>query len=552
VNSFKAVRRNEVLIVVIIALVFSIYMHWKELSDPNRFHDNWRQVPHWINPDRQDFQADDIFIKYAEFNTSPFANFLYKNLAKLGPDILWGKINAMIFYVLAALLIFLTSRKMGNSLSGWISLIIFLLFPCIFRWYTGGFMSSLSTLLLILTCYIIFLRKWWYTPPLLLLGSLIYPMVAIHGSFILFLDHLFNDLRQTFSPHLLKKKILPILIGIILILLIVSFKYLDDNHNLGKLVSRSEMIDRPEFTSAGRSSLLPVRSLLSNFERSWRDIFHILLFLISFFFLGKNIFKLPRPLYSLLLSGILLYWLADIFLIKFYFPNRYLKFMIPIFSALAGGFWLKEVYLKISVKYTSTKKTLILYSTICLVLIVSGILSFPDYLDRSKINTIRYRRHDLYSFVRGLPDSPLIAAHPKLSSEIGVLCGKSVLVSSELSHPWWPIYWKLISSRTKDLFRAYYSKDLNEIVAITDRYQIDYWIIQKHQFEMKYFRRRNYHFEPFNAWIRRDLKPSIEAAFADIPPKYSIFSTEKYIIISADSLRNWRHEKSNNHLECHR
>ena len=115
----------DILIIFLISISFAVYLHWNAFVQPDRFHDNWRQAPHWSNPENQKYQEDDIIIKYAEFNFAPLSNFVYMNLARTGIDILWGKINAVLFFSIAAMCIYLVGRSIGNRFSGWISAIIF-------------------------------------------------------------------------------------------------------------------------------------------------------------------------------------------------------------------------------------------------------------------------------------------------------------------------------------------------------------------------------------------------------------------------------------------
>ena len=533
----------EVILVFIISIFFGTYLHWKAFKQPDQFHDNWRQVPHWTNQKGQNFQQDDLLIRYANFNTSPFGNFIYKTLAHTGVDILWGKINAVLFFSLAAMCIFLTGRAIGNRVSGWISTIIFLLFSGIFKNFVGGFMFGLSASFLIITVYIIHRKKWWWAIPLLIIESLVYPMVAVQSSVIFLLDYLFNDIRKTFNSVFWKKKYIPLIMAVIIGFLILSCKYFDTNHEFGKLVSRSDIGTRVEFTSKGRFPLIPVSPLWKYVKRYWVDSFHIVLLFIAYFFLGKRFFKLPRGLYALLLSGCLLYWLADIFLMKLYFPNRYVKNTFPIFMALAGGYWLYMIWKRKKEKKKIENLGFIKgYSCIfCLsfILLATGFYEFNDVLRPRSFGTYRYSKHDLYNFISSLPDRPMIAVHPHLGSEIPLMSGKSVLISKELSHPWWTKYWEIISNRTRDFFEAHYSTDKSQIECFINKYNIDYWIISKKHFTKRYLNMKKFYMQPFNDWIRRNLEPSEKSLLNQIPKSYRLFEDNRYYVVSSKEIVHW-------------
>ncbi len=55
------------------AAAVSIFLQWELFQQPDRFHDNWRQMPHFLPPDQQAFHPDDLFLRYVRFNSAPLA-----------------------------------------------------------------------------------------------------------------------------------------------------------------------------------------------------------------------------------------------------------------------------------------------------------------------------------------------------------------------------------------------------------------------------------------------------------------------------------------------
>ncbi|MCP4404975.1 MAG: hypothetical protein GY801_47695, partial [bacterium] len=216
---------KDVFIVLLISLLFGVFLHWKTFVQADRFHDNWRQSPHWTDPQNQQFHPDDLLIRYAHFNTSPFADILYKTLAHTGIDIFWGKVNAVLFFAFAVISVFVAGRAAGDRVSGWIATILFLFFPCVFKNFVGGFMSGLSGLFPGVTIYIIFRKKWWWAVPLLSLEAFIYPMVAVQSGIMFVCDYLFHDVKKTFNVVLWKTKFLPLLLAAVISFSVMSMKY---------------------------------------------------------------------------------------------------------------------------------------------------------------------------------------------------------------------------------------------------------------------------------------------------------------------------------------
>jgi len=525
--------------VFLAAIILAVYLHWPALIDEDRFHNNWRQAPHWLSAENQSFQDDDLLLEYAEFNTSPVADFIFQNLAKTGVDIYWGKLLAILYFAITVLLIFITSKKMYNETAGWISAIIFGLFSMMFEEYLGGFMSAFSSPLILLTIYIIYTKKWWWIPPIILLESLSYPMAAVHSGAILFIDFLINDREKISSKEYWKEKYIPITISILFFVSVVALKYLSMQHDFGQLVSRAEIQHRGVFTTWGRSGIIPVKAIWLEFENKLGTLFTVLFFISSFYYLGKSILKLPRGLYALLFGSIFIYVIADILLMKLYIPNRYFHYSLPFFFSIAGGFWWANILRLEKGKIVGVLKNKfnlklpkIYLVTVALVLV--GVFSYSSSL-RPGLQTRKYDDHNLYSFVKELPGKPMIAIHPYQGSEIPITTGKSVFLSMELSHPWWTNYWIIIRQRTKDFFKAYYSYNPNEIISFINENKIDYWIISHKHFTPKYIKGRIY-IRPFNSWIKRKLLPTSSCLLNNIPPKYWNFHDEKQCSISSENL----------------
>ena len=536
---FSKIFSSQEFFVFFAAILLAVYLHLPALLEEDRFHNNWRQAPHWLSPENQSFQDDDLLLEYAEFNTSPVADFIFQNLSKTGIDIYWGKLLAILYFAITVLLIFITSKKMYNETAGWISAIIFGLFSMMFEEYSGGFMSAFSSPLILLTIYVIYTKKWWWIPPIILLESLSYPMAAVHSGAILFIDFLINDKNNIGSKEYWKEKYVPIVISILFFVSVVALKYLSMQHDFGELVSRAEIQNRGVFTTWGRSPIIPVKSIWLEFENKLGTWFTVLFFVSSFYYLGKSIFKLPRGLYALLFGSIFIYIIADILLMKLYIPNRYFHYSLPFFFSIAGGFWWANILRLEKDKIVGALKNKfnlklpkIYIVTVALVLI--GFISYSSSLVPG-LQTKKYDDHNLYSFIKELPGKPMIAIHPTKGSEIPITTGKTVFLSMELSHPWWTSYWNVIKKRTQDYFKAYYSYNPDEIVSFIEKNKIDYWIINRKHFSSKYIKRRIY-IRPFNNWIKRKLTPSSRCVLNNIPQKYWDYNEGTEFGISSDNL----------------
>jgi hypothetical protein len=534
--------KRDLPIILVLAIMWGTYLHWPAFANPNRFDNNWRQAPNWIAPEKKAFQDDDIFIEWAEFNNSPMADFIYTNLARLtGEDLLWGKVNAVLFFAAYIGVAFLVGAAMGGQIMGWVTGIWLMVFPNVFKEFGGGFMDGLSASLLGLTMLIIVRRKWAWAVPLAIIQSLTYPMVAIHGGMILLVHALLYDRREWFDRQQWKEKYGYLVLAAVAIAVTIGLKYLGANP-LGELATRATIGARTEFMLGGRASLFPVPSLWWQFDREigW---FHVLTFLTAYAFLAKGAFRFPRGVYSLLLGSVVMYQIADLFLFRFYFPDRYLHFSIPLFFALAGGFWVSTLVSRVRNPSGAggdvTRRSVRTLAIVGVLLVAVGLWEFRDEFERGRSSRV-FDHEVLYGWVRSLPGRPMIAIHPIRGSDIPVMTGRSVFLSQELSQPWWSEHWKEIDRRYRAFFRAYYATDPQVIIDFIKENRIDYFVVQPFHFDPVYLgRRTEWVMEPFNRWIRDELNPSPDALLAHVPQELWSFGDPLHFGISSDTLIQW-------------
>ena len=499
----------------------------------------------------QQFQPDDIMIKYCRFNTAPAADLLYTTLAKTGYGIIWGKIMAIVFFVSASTLLFITARSMYGQFGAWMALGWFVLLPPIFKLFSGGFMSAWSATLLILTVYSIHRRHWWYAPFILAVGALSYPMAAIQCGFMYALDALIHYRRHWRSGRHWLTHFSPLIMAMVMGSILVLLKYNHAPPEFGHLVNATEIGSRVEFTQAGRYPLLPLKSLPEVLMSAWLHIPHLILILLAAFRLRFSALKLSRGMGTLLLSGCILYVLAEWSLLKLYFPDRYLQFTLPFWFALASGHWLSRMWSGHSAPQhilTTSKMQTVLISGFSII-IFAGFLEFQKGF-KPGVKTLEYHRQDLYEAILNLPPGILLAAHPKRGSELPLFTGRSVFVAQELTHPWWTGYWEIMSQRMRAFFRAYYATDPEVLREFIIENKIDYFVIQPHHFTLGYMRQqRQICFEPFNTWVRQEVLPLVHPLLSRIPERYWKYSDDSYRLIAAEEILNWlnwKYEASQN------
>ncbi len=547
-----------------LAAVVAVFLGWPSLTQADRFHENWRQSPQWQSPDKQHFQDDDLILRYSEFNTSPFGNALYKTLARTGHDIVWGKVMTIVLMAAGALLLFLLADAMAGPAAGWVAVAVFLFFPSLYEHFAGGYMACFSWPLLAAAVLVIYRRKWWWSVPLVAFSALAYPMVALHIGMMFVVDTVYHDLvpGRLADRELWRTKLLPLALAAVAVLSILGAKYVDD-HGFGQLVTRQEMQDRVDFTKQGRYRILPTVPLWTRFERQWEDPFHLSLLLVAVYFLGRNAFRLPRGVYSLLVASILMYYLADVLVMRLYLPSRYLRRSLPLFTCLLAGIWWARIYhgawrdsaagnsrdgaagnARASAGGRARQgagrrplRRLVPLAVLTVVLVGLGWREFEDEFEPGEYSHV-YDRHGLYEAIRALPGRPMIAAWPKLASELPLMTGRTVLVNKEQAHPWWTDYWDEVTERTQEFWRAYYTEDPAELRRVADKYAIDYWVVEPRHFAPGYVGRRRVHYEPLNSWLRR-LPRGRRPLLSRVPPAYRLYDDSRRFLVSSEQLFRW-------------
>ncbi|MEM7355687.1 MAG: hypothetical protein AAF657_33035 [Acidobacteriota bacterium] len=534
-------------LVVGCTVVLALYLGWPSLVRADRFHENWRQVPQWLSPDKQYFQDDDLLLRYSEFGTTPFGNALYKTLARTGHDILWGKVMTIVVFALGALSCFLAAHAMSGLIAGWVSVVLFLFFPSMYEHFVGGFMAAFSWPLLGFAVLLIYRQRWWWAVPLVSLSALVYPMVGIHIGMMYLIDTIYHDVRtgRLRDRAFWRTKLLPLVLAALALAAILGAKYFED-HGFGELARRADMQDRIEFTKEGRYRILPTTALWDRIERQWEDSFHFPLLLIGVFFLGRGAFRLPRGVYTLLVASLIMYTVADYFVMQLYLPSRYIRRSLPLFTCLVGGIWwarivadsLRSSAAKLDLQQMMQRLKPLTVAT--LLLVGLGLREFGDELEPGE-HTRTFKRHELYQAIRELPGRPMIAAWPRLASELPLMTGRTVLVNKEQAHPWWLGLWDEVVERTQEFWRAYYTDDPDELRRVIDRYGIDYWVV-----EPRYFRRGRRsmgHFEPLESWVEELAQSSPRPLLSRVPPDLRLYADKRHFLVASSDLLQWLEER---------
>ena len=342
------------------------------------------------------------------------------------------------------------------------------------------------------------------------------------------------------------------------ILLFYKFQHSD----FAPIISKEEARNLPEFNPNGRSRYFddenPIGFWISNgrsgmFARlsqmPWPNGLAVLL---PFFVYFKH--KLPHIkkenlaiLGKIILVSFGLYFLAHITLFELYLPSRYTTRTFRLIIDISGAL---VVYLLIQTSFNYLQKFSNIYIKKILPVIVScllivPIILYPSFLSNfPKGNYVIGQRPQIYQFFAQQPKDILVASLATEADNISSFSARSVLVSREHSIPYHNGYYlNKLRSKIIDTIKAQYTTDLFELQEFINKYQIDFWLIQKNSFTEQYLQK--------NKWLQQ-FKPAIinaETTLKDQQPvlqkfteKCQVLEDKGSIIIDAQCLKSQTQE----------
>jgi hypothetical protein len=204
--------------------------------------------------------------------------------------------------------------------------------------------------------------------------------------------------------------------------------------------------------------------------------------------------RLPPALLALLLASYGLYAAAELLLFRLFLPRRYVMYSLPLLAVLvlaALGAWLLA-------RLPRRGRPWLLTLALAALLLTAPALDGVGLDDYS-------RSSELYAYLRTLPEDTVVAPFPTLGDGIPMFTGRRVVISYELSNPYFTTYWRELTRRLNDFFDAYYApaSDLEPAARFCRRYAVDVLVIDRRAYHQETItHRRGAYFAPFSQGIR--------------------------------------------------
>ena len=184
-----------------------------------------------------------------------------------------------------------------------------------------------------------------------------------------------------------------------------------------------------------------------------------------------------------------LFFLAHLLLFQLHLPSRYTEHSLRIVSAIAMAFAL-TIMLDSLLQWNARHQVRFPHS---LSLVATGIffislLVYPAcFKDFPETNYITGKSPQLYQFLQRTSKTRLIASTAEEVNQIPTFAKRSILVGSQgYPVPYHLGYYQQIQERTQDLIQAQYSPKSEVVQAFIEKYNIDFWLLDKHAFTPDY------------------------------------------------------------------
>ncbi len=340
--------------------------------------------------------------------------------------------------------------------------------------------------------------------------------------------------------------------------------YALSSSQFGPTISAAQARAIPEFGIDGRSPFFS-DDLVEFFLYGWQSglltagpfeprwvgwtgfLLPILLLFPSRIPLASKVTSGVTVLLQMAIASLGMFFIAHAVLLKLYFPNRYTYHSLRILIALAAGMALILIFdamLEWARRQTMGsfywKQLLAMGVTI---LFGAALVCYPVYLNSKNYNFPRAPYGvvgsvpQLYEFFAKQPKDILIASLSYEADNLPTFAKRSILAGWEYANPYHLGYYNQIRQRQTDLIRAQYSGDLAEVKAFTQKYGVDFLLLDRSAFTSEYLTKNRW----FKQWrsIAKEVQANLQQrvpALSSVVQRCSTWQNEALVVLPAECI----------------
>jgi len=494
-------NKQGILLISVISLAITFFFQFPAIFDYYTINDDVRV---------------ESFIFFKSLDASLFENNLqaewvnarnpigYKIIYILGTSIfhdpiIFGKALTFILALILGIFCFKLGCKINKKV-GWGFFFLFSFQIWVFPSLSGGMSRAFAYPLIVAFIYYLIERDFLKISIVMILQLILYPISILISLTVLMLVQINKENYLRLKKKIVTKELKVTLLLIMLFSILILSFYSYPQSDYLELVDQEKIKQDPIYANGGRKEISPPPTLFFLLEKYCLITFILSLILLPYYIRNKKN-KVPKELFLLGLTGLMLYLLAIIFLPQFYYPSRYIRYSLPLFFSFFVASQLGVFVDNLNLAKI-TKRTLYFIVVVLICLLI---------LPTTKRDLIRCDDDGLYDFLKEKDSNILVAGHPYDTPCIPTFAKRNVLVSHESLYPIYINYYKIMEKRLNDLFTAYYSGSYEIVHHFCMQYNITYIVVNKnhypgyrgHPMEENGFVDNRYYIEPFNSKIKQ-------------------------------------------------
>ncbi len=434
---------------------------------------------------------NDLLTDFAVYYEATGVKYLYTLASAVMDPFLLEKIVPIVLYVLVGFILYELGVFLRGPYCGFLFALFFVVYPGHLEAFNAGYSRIFAYPGAVLCIYFLTTRRpqhmLWLSPVM----ALFYPIVFLINSLTYFFWVVIRVGRKKAGIEP-RRLIIQFLIAMTLSAAFVVPKYAFSDERFGRLLTHEETLANPGAYKNGRNVILPPQPVHEKYIDALDQPFVIIAFVVILLLLRRKALDVPLEFWLYMASGLILYELAYVFLLKLYFPYKYFRYSFPfvMFFIIALGLG------RIVERAPSVAARIALLAF----LTGAGHFFYGSNL-RPGVSMDDYSpAKPLYDHLKTLPKDALIAAPPYLSDGIPLFAARKVFFNHELASPWFTGYARLIKERIEDFYFAYYSDKPEDFARLKKKHGVDYIIADDRDF--KKLDRRRFYINPYNDFIK--------------------------------------------------
>jgi len=533
-----------------LAAALAVYSQWPALVLPYVHNNDASQQSYWFAQFRDPgLFPGDLLTKFAKHFVPPGYVIFYRGVSFFADPFWVSKWMPVILFPVSVLGLYFLTRVMGGGwMGGSLASVVFMITPFYIKKMSGGLPRAFAFPLL--AWFLVFLceKKYARMTGIWVAQCFFYPMIFAVSLLTYGMTLLRFQSRRPWLDVSGWPRREALAGGLLGILLVAGACCQSVDPEIGRLVTYRDMEGQAEYYLAGRTAILPVPPVLMQvaaeaapavlkkiafyrYARPGKKIWLPAFFMIfDAWLMARRQLMFSREILSLAVSSLILYVLADIFLIRMYVPDRYLQYSVKlgvlVLLGIAAGQMIRSVFRSSALRGPAAG---VLFS----LLLVPNFQSIQGMGLEMPGPAVRR----MCEYLRTYPKDVLIAAHPHEADDILLLSQRKVWVNYELSNTLYDRYWATVKKRIFDFFDAYYAQDLGEVLEFMEKNDVDLFVVRRRHFRKFFLREGKFYFRPFRDHVRRSIRRQKRFALMEIPPQQILYEDRNYFIVSRAAVR---------------